>query len=109
MGLNLGLFWQIGAYNRFYFRAGESDGFTGPDLPMEGYSGRTFYDGENAGGGPAIFLRIVKRGGRGAIFFENCRVVLFPESSACYLIILGNLQQLSRTFSKKAGEVIELS
>lgn len=32
-----------------------SDDITGPDLPMNGYSGRTFYYGENAGEG--AFLR----------------------------------------------------
>jgi len=46
------------------FRAGKSGDITDPDLPMDKYSGRISYDGENAGGGSALFLRSVKRGQR---------------------------------------------
>jgi hypothetical protein len=54
MGLNLGLFGQMGAYKGTEFRAGASNGFTSPDLPINGYLRRIFYDGENAGGGASL-------------------------------------------------------
>jgi hypothetical protein len=64
---------------------------------MDEYSGRIFYDGENAGGGPSLFFMDREAG---AIFFENCRVVLFLESSARDPIIFRNPQLLSRSFLK---------
>ena len=49
MGRNLGVFRQMGTYMSTDFRTGRSDGITGPDLPMDRYSRRRSYDGENAG------------------------------------------------------------
>ena len=54
MGLNLGLFWQIEQYKGMNFGAGQSDSFTGPDAPVNGYSGRISCDGENTGKGAAV-------------------------------------------------------
>jgi len=108
MGLNLGVFLQIVAYLSMEFWAGESGDIAGPDLPMDGHTGRIFYDGENAGGDPALFFAEREAGGREAIIFENCRVVLFPESSARDAIIYENPQLLSRTFFRifRSGSVL---
>jgi hypothetical protein len=54
MGLNLGLFLQIGQYTSANFGTGRSGGFTGPDAPENGYADRIFSDGENTGEGAAL-------------------------------------------------------
>ena len=66
MGFNLGLFLQMVAYMNTEFRAWRSGDIMGPDLPMGVYSGRIFYDGENPGGGPALFFAEREAGGGGA-------------------------------------------
>jgi hypothetical protein len=72
---------------------------------MDEYSGRISYDGENAGRGRALFF--VDREA-GAIFFENCRVVLFPESSVHDPIFFENLQLAIRSFLKMLSYGAEL-
>jgi hypothetical protein len=54
MGLNLSLFWQIEQYKGTNFVVDQSGGFTGPDAPVNGYSDRISYDGENTGEGAAV-------------------------------------------------------
>jgi len=54
------------AYMNTEFRAWRSGDIMGPDLPMGVYSGRIFYDGENPGGGPALFFAEREAGGGGA-------------------------------------------
>jgi hypothetical protein len=67
---NLGLFLQMEAYTVMKFWTGESGDISGPDLPMDKYSGRISYNEENKGRESGlIFLRNVKRGAGGIDLF----------------------------------------
>jgi hypothetical protein len=70
MGFNLGVFLLIGAYLSTKFWVGESGDITGLDLSMDKYSGRKFYDGENAGRDPALFFAEYEAGAGGRSFLK---------------------------------------